>query len=307
MNRRQALAGLGALSGTLLLPFSALSREKTAEKKFRYCLNTSTIRENANGILEFISVAGDAGYDGIEIWVRDVRAFLEQGGRAATLRQALADQGLVAENAIGFAPWLSGPVGLEEMHRDMDMLAEVGCRRVAAPAMGGDLSQPLDLFEMAGLYNQLLDLGRRTGVMPQLEFWGASDRFWHLGQAAMVLCISGDPDARLLPDVYHLFRGGTDFNALDMINGRFIDVFHLNDYPDPAELPRTDQTDADRVYPGDGAAPLSRVLNYLDTSPGEKVLSLELFHPAYWKQDARDVASTGLRKMKEAVEKAGLA
>jgi len=34
------------------------------------------------------------------------------------------------------------------------------------------------------------------------------------------------------------------------------------------------------------------------------VLSLELFNPNYWKQDALEVAKIGLAKMKEAVAKA---
>jgi 2-keto-myo-inositol isomerase len=35
---------------------------------------------------------------------------------------------------------------------------------------------------------------------------------------------------------------------------------------------------------------------------GTKVLSLELFNEAYWKQDALTVCKTGLEKMKKVVE-----
>ena len=106
-----------------------------------------------------------------------------------------------------------------------------------------------------------------------------------------------------MPDVYHLFKGGSDFDALKLIKGSVIEIFHMNDYPgSPA---REEMKDSDRVYPGDGVGPISQVLNDL-YRPGETtVLSLELFNPGYWQQDALEVARTGLMKMKEAVSAAG--
>ena len=80
-------------------------------------------------------------------------------------------------------------------------------------------------------------------------------------------------------------------------------VFHLNDYP--ASPPRSQITDAHRVYPGDGVAPLKTMLRDLRKLGFQGVLSLELFNRDYWKQDALQVAHTGLEKMK-AVVKASL-
>jgi 2-keto-myo-inositol isomerase len=63
-----------------------------------------------------------------------------------------------------------------------------------------------------------------------------------------------------------------------------------------------EQTDSDRIYPGDGAAPLKQILRDLMRMGGKKVLSLELFNETYWKQDALQVARTGLQKMKRLVD-----
>ena len=104
--------------------------------------------------------------------------------------------------------------------------------------------------------------------MPQLEFWGASKVLWHLGQTLMVVAASNDPDARLLPDVYHLFRGNSGFEGLKMLNGKMIEIFHMNDYP--GTKPRTEQVDGDRVFPGDGVAPLDQILGDLKNMGGEK-------------------------------------
>jgi sugar phosphate isomerase/epimerase len=100
--------------------------------------------------------------------------------------------------------------------------------------------------------------------------------------------------------VFHLFRGGSGFNCLELVNGKVIEIIHMNDYP--ASKPAEEQTDSDRVYPGDGAAPLKQILQDLKNMGGTKVLSLELFNKTYWKQDALLVAKTGLQKMKQLVD-----
>jgi len=99
-----------------------------------------------------------------------------------------------------------------------------------------------------------------------------------------------------------MFRGGSGFNCLNLVNGKIIPVIHMNDYP--ANKPVNEQTDSDRVYPGDGAAPLKEILRSLKAIGGTKVLSLELFNQAYWKEDALSVAVTGLKKMQRLVDEA---
>lgn len=301
MTRRKALSYLGLLGSSVFLSWESYPTIPAASKKFRFCLNTSTISGCAQlNILEYIEIAGKAGYDGVELWVGDVEAYLNSGGSTDAVHKALEEYNVTVESAIGFAPWLSGEKGLKLMKKDMQMMGSIGCKRIAAPPVGND-TKPLDLFKTGEQYKKLLDLGRETGVMPQLEFWGASDIFWHLGQALMVVGVAGDTDARILPDIYHMFKGGSDFNSLEMINGDLIDLFHLNDYTNLK--PREQQSDEDRVYPGDGEAPIEKVLHFLNKSEREKVLSLELFNKNYWQEDAMIVAKTGLEKMKNLVSK----
>jgi sugar phosphate isomerase/epimerase len=306
MNRRQSIATLGGLTSLLLAgPLQAKEGGNTdmaVRKKFTYCLNTSTISGCGDySVVDYINIAGEAGYDGVELWIGDIRKYLEQGGIKDDITNALKKYKLTFENTIGFAPWLSGPQGLEKMRSDMELLASLGAKRIAAPPVGHSGEAPLDLFQVGEQYKKLLVIGRQTGVMPQLEFWGASDIFWHLGQAMMVLTATAEKDARLLPDIYHLFRGGSDFEALPLLNPAFIEVFHMNDYP--GDKARLEQNDADRVFPGDGVGPIREVLNYLSGAPGKKVLSLELFNRNYWNRPALEVAEEGLEKMKKVAKK----
>ena len=49
---------------------------------------------------------------------------------------------------------------------------------------------------------------------------------------------------------------------------------------------RAQISDANRIYPGDGVAPLKNVLRDLHALGFRGLLSLELFNRDYWKQDA---------------------
>lgn len=304
ISRRNALSTMMLGTAGMMMPSTLSGNGVSSPARFRYCLNSSTISGNSSGLEAHVAIASEAGYDGIEVWVRDVQAALENGHSEASLKNYIADHGLKVENAIGFAPWLTeGDAGFVQMEKEMDMLAAIGCRRIAAPPAGVPGDRPLDLFAAGEKYRKLLELGRKTGVMPQLEFWGASPVLWHLGQALMIVAVADDPDARILPDVFHMFKGSSGFNSLKMINGGLIDVFHMNDYT--ADKGREEQGDADRVFPGDGSAPLPQILTDLEHLGGEKVLSLELFNRAYWEMDPLEVARTGLAKMKSIVHEIG--
>jgi sugar phosphate isomerase/epimerase len=304
ISRRQLFKTAGAAAVFAFIPEIVRSAALPSKSNFRFCLNTSTIRGQNPGLLKYIEFASRAGYDGIELWVQDVQEFRDQGNSLSSLRKKISDSGLVVENAIGFANWLvddeqKRKEGFAQMKLDMELMAQLDCKRIAAPPAGikvGEMPNP----EIAGQrYKQLIDLGRQTGVMPQLEFWGASGTLSQLGQAMMIAASANDPDVHILADAYHMFRGQSGFEGLKMLSGNVIEIFHMNDYPD--DIPREAQQDKDRVYPGDGVAPLKQILSDLANMGGTKVLSLELFNPQYWKEDPLLVSKTGLEKMKNLV------
>jgi sugar phosphate isomerase/epimerase len=238
----------------------------------------------------------------------DVQEYKKNGGSMPALKKLIDDNHLTVEDAIGFAPWMvddedQRTKGFAQMKEEMQLMSEIGCKRIAAPSSGVKADAKLDLFKVGERYKKLLDLGRETGVKPLLEFWGGSPVFYHFGQALMACAAANDPDVNILPDVYHLFRGGSSFDCLKMVNGSLIDVIHINDYP--SSVPREQQNDGHRVYPGDGAAPYKQIITDLKNMGGAKVLSLELFNDGYWKQDALTVLKTGFEKMKKVVELAG--
>jgi sugar phosphate isomerase/epimerase len=308
MNRRNVLKTATAAAGLTLLGPTALPNtpEKTGAK-FKFCLNTSTISGKKLGIKQYIEIASRAGYDSAEIWIADVKEYVSQGGTLSALKKLLADSKVPAADAIGFAPWMVDDEtvrnkGFAQMREEMEMMAALDCTRIAAPAAGITAADKLDLFQVGERYAALLAMGRETGVTPQLEFWGAS-RFHHMGQALMAAAATNDSGARILADVYHLYRGGSGYECLKMIDGKLLEIIHMNDFP--GTTPREKLEDKDRIYPGDGIAPLKQILTDLNALEGEKILSLELFNRTYWEQDPLLVAKNGLEKMKMAVSQIG--
>jgi len=79
--------------------------------------------------------------------------------------------------------------------------------------------------------------------------------------------------------------------------------YHMNDYP--ADPPREMIKDSDRVFPGDGIAPITEILKKFIAVGAYPALSLELFNRAYWEMPALDCAKMGLEKMQAVVAAAG--
>ncbi|MCX8038822.1 MAG: sugar phosphate isomerase/epimerase [Candidatus Sumerlaeia bacterium] len=284
---------------------SADAARKTAP--FRFCLNTGTVRGLKLGIEKEIEIAAKAGYDAIEPWVDGINNFVKGGGSLSDLRKKIADSGLTVENVIGFPAWgvdddAKRAAALEQLKRDMETAVALGAKRIAAPPSGINNAPPIALRTLAERYRAVCELGDAAGIVAILELWGAAKNLSRLSDGRTVVVESGHPKACLLPDVFHIYKSGGDFAELKQFKPAMIPVFHMNDYP--ATPPREQARDSDRVYPGDGIAPLSQILRDLADSGGGHVLSLELFNPNYWKNEPLEVAKTGLEKMKNAVAKA---
>jgi 2-keto-myo-inositol isomerase len=309
VTRRDLLATGGLLLGAGMVasqPRNATAATTAApDEPFGYCFNTSTIRGQKLGIVEELEIVAKAGYQGVEPWMREIDKYVAEGGSLKDLRKRIEDLGLTVESAIGFAQWIvdddaQRAKGLEQAKKDMSTLAQIGGKRIAAPPVGATKKR-VDPFDAAQRYGELLKLGEKMGVIPQVEVWGFSKMLNRLGESVMVAIESGHPQACLLPDIYHIFKGGSEFTGLQLLAGSAIQVFHINDYPATPE--RAEMSDAHRVYPGDGVAPLDWVFQTLYRNGFRGILSLELFNREYWKQDAASVAKTGLEKMRTAVRK----
>jgi 2-keto-myo-inositol isomerase len=303
LSRRQTLAALGTLPATSFLKPQPSIKPKAAP--FTLCLNMSTIRGQKLGFIGELEAASKAGFRSVEVWIGTMQDYLKTN-TPAEARRRLSDLGITVENAIGFAPWIVDDAtarqkGLDQMKLEMEQLAQIGCKRVATPPIGAQNADApiIDLRRAAERYRALLDLGQQTGVNPQLELWGFSKNLNRLSEVMYVAAEANHPNARLLLDVYHLYKGGSGITALPMVGKPAIEVFHVNDYP--ATLTPAQITDADRVYPGDGVAPIRDILKIIQNPDRPVILSLEVFNKTYYAQPADQVAKTSYQKMQAMV------
>jgi len=301
-----AAAAAAAAAGTLpgKLHAAPAAPKPASATGFKFSLNMATISGQKLSLPEEVEIAAKAGYHAIEPWVDEIRRYVKGGGKAADLKKRIADLGLVVPSAIGFADWINDEdarraAGLEEWKRDAELVASIGGVRMAAPPKGA-YNVSLDLRVVAERYRKLLDLSCPMGIVPELEMWGGSKTLSRMSQIAYVLVEAAHADACGLLDIFHIFKGGSDFAGIRAFNGATLHVIHVNDYP--SSVTREKATDADRVYPGDGSAPIVTLLRDMHAIGYDGMLSLELFNRGYWKQDALTVARTGREKIQKLVE-----
>jgi len=265
---------------------------------FLFGLNTSTIQPA--GLMDKIRVASEAGYDAIELWAPDVEAYVEEGNSLSDVRKALDDAGLLRPSMIHLKDWhhpdaAKRSEALEAARRRLEIAKELGVARIVAGPPHGDV----ETAWVADCYRQLLELAADYEVWPSFEYLGFAEKFKTLDIAWEVLRLVDHPQATITADAWHDYRGGGGSAALDQIPPERISTVHWDDAP--ADIPREQQADPDRVMPGDGVIDLAAIANQLRRIGFSGVLSLELFNPTYWEQDPLEVAKLGLKKMKATV------
>lgn len=257
---------------------------------FRICLNTSTLMAYQLPVDQQIDLIAAAGFDGTELWMRDIMAYLDAGGSRQALREKLEAGNLRLENIIGFSQWCNDDAAerqkaIDQLAAEMEIIADLGGGYIATPVMGIQNLDPLKFDEYAARYRAILELGDQTGVYPLLELWGMG-ALHRVSDCAQITIASGHPKAAMLLDIYHVHRGGNTWDTVDVLNGGRLPIIHMNDYP--ATPAYNELKDSDRVLPGAGSCPFNTVIPKLYHAGFRGGFSVELFNQDYWaKWDAK--------------------
>lgn len=303
VNRRQFLQSTAVAGGAL---GATAADAKQPKKKYQdksspwpVVLNASTIRPCPSK--DKIRIAAEVGYDGIELWDRDLEELEANGFDLKDIAKEIEDRGLFVPNVIGL--WDSMPATQEEWEKSLEktrnrmrMASAVGSIHVAALPFPD--RENFDLAWGTDRYRDLLRMGRDDyNLAVTMEFIGFIKGVHRLGQACCIAVDSNEPGATVLPDTFHLYRGGSGFNGIKHLQPEFIADFHWNDAP--ASPSQFEVRDKDRVMPGDGILPLRECLKDLLEIGYTGPLSLEIFNEEYWKMDPKDAAKIGLDKMRQ--------
>lgn len=284
--------------------------ENTSIKKklpIRISLNTSTLLHYKLDVDVQIDMVADAGFDGVELWMRDVKAYLDKGGTSEQLKRKLEDRGLILENIIGFSKWCSDDSeerkkALDQLREEMIIIAGMGGKFIAAPVQGLKSLDSTKFDEYSERYDAILMLGDETGVTPILELWGMG-ALNKVADCARIVIATGHPKATMLLDFYHVYRGGNDWDTVDILNGKKLPVIHINDYPSSPSYELL--KDSDRVLPGEGVCPFNVVIPKLYEAGFRGGFSVELFNKEYWAtMDAETILKNSYEKTYKVVESA---
>lgn len=260
-------------------------------------MNSSTIRPVP--LKDQVRLVAETGWDGIEPWVNDIEKFEADGGDVKALGREIKDRGLRISNVIGL--WDCMPDGddafqasLPATRNRMRLCADLGSPFVAALPLPD--RENFDLMHAAKCYAELVRIGREDyNIQPIMEFVSVFKGVTRIGQAAAIALDADTPHAYVLPDTFHLWKGGSGFHGISRMQGDFLADFHWNDVP--AGAVPADSGDSTRILPGDGVLPLVQCMKDLKAIGYQRGLSLELFNKEIWAMDPRKACELGLRKM----------
>ena len=235
----------------------------------------------------------------MEPWLDEAEAAVARVGNPARLWKEADRAGVRIVSLIAFPEWAADDVarrsaGLEKARQVAELAGALGCRWFAAPPAGAT-GQPIATALLAERYWRLAEVCAPSGVRPMLEIWGFSANLRTLADALAVAAASGVDQPAILADVYHLVRGSSPLSGLSLLGGQAAPVFHMNDVP--AGVASDRMTDAQRVVPGDGCAPLEGMLARLLANGFAGHLSVELFRDDLWGMEPVALATTCRRRM----------
>jgi sugar phosphate isomerase/epimerase len=268
-------------------------------------LNSSTIKTTP--ILDKIRVAGEAGYEGIELWAVEIYEHIGRGGEVSDLEKALADHGLEVPCFIAVRNWGETEgweynLALDEARRRFELAARFNCPYVVCTP---PLVQPgFDSLHQG--YADLLRIGHETGPHAILEYISF---FASLNNVPDTVTVMDRTDALLtaeekskaasitILDAFHNWNNKTTLDDLRALPVERIAHYHIDDAA--PDIPSGQQKDPDRVMLGEGQIDLAAELAILREKGYDKWISLELFNAELWEKDPLEVARTGIEKMRE--------
>jgi sugar phosphate isomerase/epimerase len=112
------------------------------------------------------------------------------------------------------------------------------------------------------------------------------------------------PNIEPMLDCYHFWSGLNKLEDLDTIRVGEIGHVHFQDVPD---IPREMLDLYSRIIPGDGIAPLTRILGKLSEKGYAGPLSVELFLPKFQQGDPYEIAREIRTKSEPVMHQAGVA
>ncbi len=290
----------------LAAPLASLVNAQSASPgKMLLAMHQNTTR--AAGFQASMEGWARAGIRYVELGAPQLNAFLE-GNTLAAARRLLADLDLIPVSAAMVLQdlWLPGPAraeSLEAWRRGCEQMAELGLRRVYSPSITNRPLTTDDFVATPAAIHEAGEIAAEFELDCMIEFTRTSTHLATLTSALDNIRSAGHPRVKPMLDFFHFWSGLSKFEDLDLLQPGELAHAHFQDLRSgPRELIDNDS----RLIPGDGIAPVERILQKLAEKEYAGSLSVELFRTEFVDGDPYEVASEIRPKCEEVMRAAGV-
>ncbi|MDP6579188.1 MAG: sugar phosphate isomerase/epimerase [Vicinamibacterales bacterium] len=294
----------------LLAPVAAsvarlVNAQSAAPGKMLLSIHQNTSR--AAGFRGSLEGWAKAGIQYVELNDRMLDGFLESDTLPAA-RRLMGDLGLTPVSAAAVLPdlWIPGPArvaSLEAWRRRCDQFASLGLEKVYSPAI---TNRPVTADDFAATPDAIREAGGIAGefnLTAMIEFLRTSTHLATLTSALSMIRAAAHPNVRPMLDFFHFWSGLSKFEDLDLLEPGELAHAHFQDLLDtPRELINNDS----RLIPGDGIAPVVRIIEKLVEKRYTGALSVELFRAEYVRGDPFEVGTEIREKCEAVMRQAGV-
>lgn len=297
ISRREVLVAPLALA--TLATAGAVTPAAPTEKKMTLAIHQNT--SNGAGYRKSLEGWARAGIKDVEITNILLDEFLKTDDLAAA-RRVITDLGLnLVQAATGVLElWEPNPnraAALDNLKRRCEMYATMGLNKVYAATASSKKVTEEDYKAGPQNMHDAGEVARQFNMSLRIEFLRTSSFISTLPTSLKLTREAAHPNIAPMLDIYHFWSGLNKLEDLDMIRPGEIAHVHFQDVPD---MPRELLDLSTRIIPGDGIAPLNKILTKLADKGYAGPLSVELFLPKFQQGDPYEVARD-IRTKSEAV------
>ncbi|MCU1337461.1 MAG: sugar phosphate isomerase/epimerase, partial [Bryobacterales bacterium] len=286
-------APLAAPLADVVIPAAA------APGKMVLCIHQTTSQRA--GYRKILEGWAKAGIKNVEITDRVLDDFVKTDSLAAA-KSVITDLGLtpVSGAAVLQDFWNRNPgfaAQLETWKKRCEQFASLGLTKIYCPSTTNRMVTAEDYKAAPDAIREAGDVAKQYNLIGMIEFARSSTLIATLTTSLKLIREAGHPNVRPMLDCYHFWSGMGKFEDLDMLKPGELAHVHFQDTPD---IPRELFAQQTRLIPGDGVAPLVRILRKLAEKGYDGALSVELFLPELQGGDPFEVA-TQIRTKSEKV------
>ncbi|MEP6962803.1 MAG: sugar phosphate isomerase/epimerase family protein, partial [Acidobacteriota bacterium] len=261
----------------------------------------------------------NAGYQGsLEGWAKAGIKYVEIESGALdgflktetieTARKVITDLGLtpVSGAAVLADIWIPGTAraaSLETWKKRCEQFAGLGLRKIYCPSITNRKVTADDFKATPEAIRESGDIAKSFNLTAMIEFARTSTHLATLSSALTMIREANHPNVRPMLDCFHFWSGWSKFEDLDMLKPGELAHVHFQDILD---TPRELIDNNGRVIPGDGVAPLVKILQKLKEKQYAGPLSVELFLARLTGGDAQATGAEIKQKCDAVMQKAGV-